>query len=258
MKLALRFVANAMAVFLALYLVDSVAGGRFVLAGVWAAVIPALLLGFLNSLVRPLHWLRSKPLYALAGAVLTVLVNALILQALVWAGAISSTGFAWVLAAAALVSLVTGAINWLIGFGGTEKARPESLRVAHEQETGTRATRSTFPAGPVELILQGYLVAPGLHHQSEIMGMGGRTEGVGHGDETPLEQTQQTLVEGLHAVEVALLDGRVDVVGLGRVQDHVADAAGHHHDLDGGHAALAVGAHQQALGDDAAQESRPA
>ncbi len=146
MKLALRFIANAMAVFLALYLVDSVAGGRFVLAGVWAAVIPALLLGFLNSLVRPLHWLRSKPLYALAGAVLTVLVNALILQALVWAGAMSSTGFAWVLAAAALVSLVTGTINWLIGFGGTEKARPESLRVAHsKRQARERRDRPSRP-----------------------------------------------------------------------------------------------------------------
>jgi putative membrane protein len=145
MKLALRFVANAMAVFLALYLVDSVAGGRFVLAGVWAAVIPALLLGFLNSLVRPLHRLRSKPLYALTVAVLTVLVNALILQALVWAGAISSAGFTWVLAAAALVSLVTGAINRLIGFGGTEKSRPEPLRVHSGTKARERRDRHSRP-----------------------------------------------------------------------------------------------------------------
>jgi putative membrane protein len=145
MKLALRFVANTVAVFLALYLVDSVAGGRFVLAGVWAAIIPALLLGFLDSLVRPLHRLQSKPLYALTGAVLTVLVNALILQALVWAGAISSAGFTWVLAAAALVSLVTGAINWLIGFGGIEKARPEPLRADSKARARERRNRPSRP-----------------------------------------------------------------------------------------------------------------
>ena len=47
----------------------------------------------------------------------TVLVNALVLQAMVWAGALSSTGFVWVLAAAAFLALLGGVINWLIGFG---------------------------------------------------------------------------------------------------------------------------------------------
>lgn len=41
MKGLARFVANAVAVFLALYLVDSVAEGRFVVKGVWAAIILA-------------------------------------------------------------------------------------------------------------------------------------------------------------------------------------------------------------------------
>jgi putative membrane protein len=149
MKLAVRFVANAVAVFLALYLVDSVAGGRFIIREEWEAVILALLLGFLNSLVRPLHRLRAKPLYALVTAVLTVLVNALILQAMVWAGAITVAGFAWVLAAAALLALVTGAISWLIGFGGTERARPRSAWRNEQRQAGARSERPPREKGTV-------------------------------------------------------------------------------------------------------------
>ncbi len=150
MKLALRFVANSAAVFLALYLADSLLEGRFLLTGgVWVALILALVLGLLNSLVRPLHRLRTKPVNAITTAVLTVLVNALVLQTMVWIGAITTTGFLWVLAAAALVSLVTGAINWLIGFGAVEKARPERLWTQERYRTHTRKKGTSRPRRPI-------------------------------------------------------------------------------------------------------------
>jgi len=140
MRLALRFVADALAIYLALYLVDSVSQGRFEVAGgVWAAVILALLLGFLDCLVRPLHRLRAKPAAALITAALTVLVNALLLQVMAWIGAVSARGFPWVLATAAFVALVTGAINWLIGFGPLTKTRPHrSWKDDLEQERRRR------------------------------------------------------------------------------------------------------------------------
>jgi len=123
-KFWLRWTANSLAIFLALYLVDSVAGGRFRVEAVWAAVIVALLLGFLNSLVRPLRRARSKPLVAIVSAVLTVLVNTLVLQLFVWVGAsLSADGFAWVLAMAVFISVLAGTINWLVGFSGKEKQR---------------------------------------------------------------------------------------------------------------------------------------
>jgi putative membrane protein len=134
-----RFVANAMAVFLALYLVDSVAGECFVLKGVWAAVILAFLLGLLNSIIRPLWRARTKPVSASAVAIATVLVNALILQALVWAKALSSGGFAWVLLTAAFVTVITGTISWLIGFGGTEK--PRATASSEDKTPSERAIR---------------------------------------------------------------------------------------------------------------------
>jgi putative membrane protein len=128
-KFWLRWTANSIAIYLALYLVDSVAGGRFRVEALWAAVIIAVLLGFLNSLVRPLRRLRSKPVVALSSAVLTVLVNTLVLQVFVWIGeALSAQSFAWVLAVAAFISLVAGTINWLIGFKSKEKQRASAQR----------------------------------------------------------------------------------------------------------------------------------
>lgn len=138
MKGLARFVANAVAVFLALYLVDSVAEGRFVVKGVWAAIILALVLGFLNSLIRPLHRARSKPLYAGISALATLLVNALVLQLLVWARALSTADMGWVFLAAAFVAVVTGAISWLIGFGSWEKTRATAARGS---TTADRAVR---------------------------------------------------------------------------------------------------------------------
>ena len=124
MKALSRFGADAIAVFLALYLLDSVAGGRFVLNGVWAAVIFAVVLGFFNSLIRPLHRVRSKPLYATMVTVGTVLVNALIVQLLTWGGALQVRNTGWAFLAAVFVTVVTGTINWLIGFGGGDRTRP--------------------------------------------------------------------------------------------------------------------------------------
>ena len=62
-----------------------------------------------------------------------------------------------------------------------------------------------------------------------------------------LEVAQQRLVEGLHAVVLALLDYLVQAPGLERVHDHVAHAAGHPQDLAHGDAAAAVGARDQPL-----------
>lgn len=136
MKFPQRLVANAIAIFLALFLVDSVAEGRFRVEGVWVAVIVALLLTFFNSLMRPLPRVRTKTWYALLTAALTVLVNALILQLFVWASALSSWSFVWVLATAALISLIAGVINWLVGFNATAKGRTSKSNLA-----GTKRSR---------------------------------------------------------------------------------------------------------------------
>ncbi len=133
----MRLVGNCLAIYLALYLVDSVAGGRFRVLAVWAAVVLAVVLASLNSPIRPLRRIWNKPSVALMTAVLTVLMNVLVLQIFIWVGSqVSATSFAWVLAVAALVCLLAGVINWLVGFKTKEKSR-----AASPQKNETRATR---------------------------------------------------------------------------------------------------------------------
>jgi putative membrane protein len=144
-KFWLRWLANGVAIFLALYLVDSLLHARFHLNATWPAVLAAIVLGFLNSFVRPLHRVKSKPQRAALATLITLLVNALILQLFVWVGAdVTTRGFIWVLLAAALVTLVSGLINWQIGFGGKEKPRP-SIR---ERPSATSSRDSRRAAGP--------------------------------------------------------------------------------------------------------------
>jgi uncharacterized membrane protein YvlD (DUF360 family) len=125
-KFWLRWLADGAAIFLGLYLMDSLLHEQFRLEATWAAVVAAVLLGFVNSLVRPLHRARSQPLRAALAVVATVLVNALILQIFVWVGAdVTTQGFLWVLLAAAFITLIAGLINWLVGFN--QKERPRSV-----------------------------------------------------------------------------------------------------------------------------------
>jgi putative membrane protein len=125
----LRWLANGIAIFLALYLADSLLHARFHLEATWAGVLAAIVLGFINGLVRPLHRARSKPHRAVLAVILTVLVNALVLQLFVWTGAdLQTRGFLWVLLAAAFVTLLAGLINWQVGFHQRDKSRTSLLR----------------------------------------------------------------------------------------------------------------------------------
>ena len=143
MKFWLRWLANGAAIFLALYLVDSLLHERFHLEATWAAVLAAIILGFMNSFVRPLHRVRTKPLRAALAEIITLLVNALIVQLFVWVGAdVTTRGFIWVLLAVALVTLVSGLINWQIGFGRKEKPR-FSVRERPSPTSGDDNSRKT-------------------------------------------------------------------------------------------------------------------
>ena len=141
MRFWLRWLANGVAIFLALYLVDSLLHARFHFVKTWPAVVAAIILGFLDSFIRPLHRGRSKPGRAAVVAGATVLVNALILQLFVWVGAdVTTLGIQWVLAAAVFITVISGLINWQVGFGGKEKPRP-GVRTRPEKRTDTRPTR---------------------------------------------------------------------------------------------------------------------
>jgi putative membrane protein len=136
-KFWLRWVANSIAIFLALYLADSLLHERFHLEATWAGVLAAILLGFINGFVRPLHRARSKPHRATVTVILTVVVNALVLQLFVWVGAdVQTQGFVWVLLAGAFVTLLAGLINWQVGFHQKDKPRPSLLRDKPDKGSG--------------------------------------------------------------------------------------------------------------------------
>ena len=136
MRFMARWVANAISFYLALYLVDSLIAPRFYVEAVWVAVVVAIVLGLFNSLIRPLHMLRQKPGYAVSVAVMTVLINTLILQIFVWTGAsLSATHITWVLVAAALLSLLAGVLNWLIGFKAQKETPSAAARKKRAQTT---------------------------------------------------------------------------------------------------------------------------
>jgi len=125
MRFWLRWIADGVAVFLSLYLLDTLLHGRFHFSATWPVVLAAVVLGFLDSFFKPLHRMRSRPPRAILVAVATILVNALILQLFVWVGAgLTTSGFPWVLGAAAFVVVVTGLINSQVGFSQPGKPRP--------------------------------------------------------------------------------------------------------------------------------------
>ncbi|MCL5734714.1 MAG: phage holin family protein [Actinobacteria bacterium] len=121
-----RFVANALAVFLALYLVDSIADGRFRVTAMWSTVLLSVALSFVNSSIRPLHRIRSRTARSLIVTVLTLCVNVLIVQIFVWVTPLEAANVAWVAAIAAFVTLLTGLVSWLIGFKVRAKGRSPS------------------------------------------------------------------------------------------------------------------------------------
>jgi uncharacterized membrane protein YvlD (DUF360 family) len=150
-KFLQRFVANGVAVYLALYLVDSVADGRFRVGAIWVAVLFALVVSFVNSLIRPLHRIRARTPRSLIVTALTLIANGLMVQVFAWATPLSVANLSWVLLIAAFVSVLTGAINWLIGFVAPVKGRPaeRNTRVKAPRTPGAaRGNRAPRPRSP--------------------------------------------------------------------------------------------------------------
>lgn len=147
MRFMLRWVANSLSFYLALYLLDSLVAPRFWVQAVWVAVVLAVFLGLLNSLIRPLHKVKTRPRRAATVAILTVLANTLILQIFVWAGAgLSATSVVWVLAAAVFLSVLGGLINWLIGFRSKEKPGSAAREAVRERRAQVQAAEREIKA----------------------------------------------------------------------------------------------------------------
>jgi len=107
----LRFALNA----LALLVVARILPGIY-LSGLASALVAVLVLGLVNTLVRPVLFLLTLPLTILTLGLFAFVVNALAF----WLASALTPGFSvngwWAaLGGAALYSLLTAIINWTVG-----------------------------------------------------------------------------------------------------------------------------------------------
>ena len=80
MRFLYRWIANGLAFYLTLYLVDSLVAPRFLIERGWIAIVLAILLGGANSFIRPFPDFRTRRVRALTVMLLTVVGNMLFME----------------------------------------------------------------------------------------------------------------------------------------------------------------------------------
>lgn len=119
MRLLIRWGANTVAIMLTSYLLPQVQ-----VEGWKAALIAGLLLGFLNTFVRPVFRLLALPLTILSLGLFILVVNGFVLEILDWLmGSLEIKSFFWSIVAALLISIITTVINIALGADDRKKER---------------------------------------------------------------------------------------------------------------------------------------
>jgi putative membrane protein len=115
MGFLLSFLGSAAALWVAVWLVPG-----FEFDGVWwKFLIAAVIMGLANAIAKPILRLLSLPFIVLTLGLFLIVVNALVLQIVVWLAGpsvldlgLTSTGFFWATFWASVVVTIAG---WLIG-----------------------------------------------------------------------------------------------------------------------------------------------
>jgi len=141
-RLTLRWVSNCLAIFLALYFLDSVSAGGFKVKSWWVALVAGVLLGLFNSTVRPRSRIKGKPARLFVWVVAILVVNTLVIQIFVWsAGILASRSILWTISAGVFVAAIARLITWLIGFDQkrteTRETAPATPERARERNSGS-------------------------------------------------------------------------------------------------------------------------
>lgn len=113
-RFLLTFLSTAASLWVAVWLVD----GLEFSGEVWQFLIVAAILGVANAIAKPILKLFSLPLIVLTLGLFLVVVNALVLQLVVWLSGpdvldlgLTSTGFFW---ATFLGAIVVSVVGWII------------------------------------------------------------------------------------------------------------------------------------------------
>jgi putative membrane protein len=114
MRLLLRWGINMVAILAAAYLLRPAFDPSVTL---WAAVAAGLLLGLLNTFVRPLFKWLSLPINVLTLGLFTLIINGAIVQILSWlmGDKFHIRNFGWAILVALMISIVTSIINIIVG-----------------------------------------------------------------------------------------------------------------------------------------------
>lgn len=119
MRLILRILINAVAIWLAAYLLS----GLSFEGSVWNLLIVAIIFGLVNALIRPIVKLLTLPINIMTLGLFTLVINALMLILTVWlSGSLSLQGGffenIWTaLLGAIIISIVSTIASWLLPDG---------------------------------------------------------------------------------------------------------------------------------------------
>jgi putative membrane protein len=88
----------------------------FHVAGLWSAVLGAVLLGLANALIRPLIILFTLPVTVLTLGLFLLVVNGLVLYLVVWlVPGIAVANFMWAIIAALVITAINAALGAILG-----------------------------------------------------------------------------------------------------------------------------------------------
>ena len=114
MYLLLRWLLNAVSLWLTTQIIPGIS---FTQPGLWPILLAALALGLVNAVVRPIMILLTLPLTLLTLGLFLLVVNAVTLDIVVALTPLATTGFGTTLIAALVLTIISTALNALIGRG---------------------------------------------------------------------------------------------------------------------------------------------
>ena len=114
MYLLLRWLLNAVSLWLTTQIIPGIS---FTQPGLWPILLAALVLGLVNAVVRPIMILLTLPLTLLTLGLFLLVVNAVTLGIVVALTPLATTGFGTTLIAALVLTIISTALNALIGRG---------------------------------------------------------------------------------------------------------------------------------------------
>ena len=111
MRLLIRWAINTVAIVVAAYVLPALS-----VASWKSALVAGVLLGLLNTFVRPIFRLLTLPINVATLGLFVVVTNALILVILDWLmSGLKIDNFLWAIVTAVIIGVITSVVNILVG-----------------------------------------------------------------------------------------------------------------------------------------------